>query len=38
MRDAFIMGLARSQAELTPDEYVAALKRVRDLLDDQPPG
>ena len=34
MRDAFIMGLARSQAELTPDEYAAALQRVRD----QPPG
>ena len=38
MRDAFIMGLARSQSELTPDEHSAALQRVRDQLDDRPPG
>ena len=38
MRDAFLMGLARSQAELTPDEYAAASQRVRDQLNDQPPG
>jgi len=38
MRDAFIMGLARSQSELTPDEHSAALQHVRDQLDDRPPG
>ena len=38
MRDAFIMGLARSHSELTPDEHSAALQRVRDQLDDRPPG
>ena len=29
MRDAFIMGLIRSFGELTPDNYAAALQRVR---------
>ena len=38
MGDAFIMGLARSEAELTPDEYSAALQRARNHLDDQTPG
>jgi hypothetical protein len=37
MRDAFIMGLARSQPELTPDEHSAALHRVREQLDNRPP-
>ena len=38
MRDGFIMGLARSQSELTANEHSAALQRVRDQLDDRPPG
>lgn len=38
MRDAFIMGLIRSFGELTPDEYVAVLQRVREQLGDRPPG
>lgn len=38
MRDAFIMGWPGRRPELTPDEYAAALQRMRDQLDDQPPG
>ena len=38
MRDAFIMGLIRTQGELTRDDYAAALQRVRDQLGDGPPG
>ena len=38
MRDAFILGLARSQTELTPTQYASALQRIRDQLDDGPPG
>ena len=38
MRDAFIIGLARSRAELSPEDYAAALQRVRDQLDGPPPG
>jgi hypothetical protein len=38
MRDAFIMGLARSRAELSPDDYAAALHRIRDQLNGPPPG
>ena len=38
MRDAFILGLARSQTELTPDEYAATLQRIRDQLDYRPAG
>ena len=37
MRDAFVMGLVRSYGELTPDEYAAALQRVRDQLDNRQP-
>ena len=38
MRDAFILGLARSQIELTPTQCASALQRIRDQLDDGPPG
>jgi len=33
MRDAFIMGLASSNAELCRDDYAAALQRIRDQLN-----
>jgi hypothetical protein len=36
MRDAFIMGLVRFSGELTPDDYRAALQRMRDQLDGPP--
>ena len=38
MRNAFILGVARSQTELTPTQYASALQRIRDQLDDSPPG
>jgi hypothetical protein len=38
MRDAFIMALARSENELTPHEYAAALQRVRERLHERSSG
>jgi hypothetical protein len=38
MRDAFVMGLVRTFGELSPDDYAAAMERLRDKLDDRSPG